>query len=191
MDKLLMRRNANNVNGKDPVQFWLLVGASCVALAGMVLTLPMRTVQADALLSRPPATLPPPAPAIGPTPVVSAPAKPEHRASKLLHGFASWYGGVFNGRKTASGQTYDMYAMTACHPTLPFGTKVRVENQRNHRSVIVTITDRGILYGRRVIDLSYAAAEKIGLTEAGVAPVTIEVLNPSNPTHPTTQIASK
>jgi len=176
MDKLLMRRNANNVNRKGSVQFWLLVGASCVALAGVVLTLPMRTVQADALLSRPPATLPPPSPALGPTPVAP---KPEHRASKLLHGFASWYGGVFNGRKTASGQTYDMNAMTACHPTLPFGTKVKVENTRNHRSVIVTITDRGILYGRRVIDLSYAAAEKIGMTEAGVAPVTIEVLNPT------------
>jgi rare lipoprotein A len=54
-----------------------------------------------------------------------------------------------------------------------------VENTRNHQSVVVRITDRGILYGRRVIDLSYAAAEKIGMTEAGVAPVTIEVLAPS------------
>jgi rare lipoprotein A len=170
-----MRRNANNVNRKDSVQLWLLVGASCVALAGVVMTLPMRTVQADAVLSRPPATAPPAAPVFSATPVVPAQKSP----SKLLRGFASWYGGVFNGRQTASGEKYDMNAMTACHPTLPFGTRVRVENTRNHRSVIVRITDRGILYGRRVIDLSYAAAEKIGMTEAGVAPVTIEVLTPN------------
>ena len=175
-----MRQNANNVKRKDPVQFWLLVGASCVALAGAVLTIPMRTVEADAVLSRPPATAPPPGPVLLETPVTPAPAKVERKgASKLLHGFASWYGGVFNGRKTASGEKYDMNAMTACHPTLPFGTRVRVENTRNHQSVVVRITDRGILYGRRVIDLSYAAAEKIGITEAGVAPVTIEVLAPS------------
>jgi rare lipoprotein A len=172
-----MRENANKVNRKDPVQFWLLVGTSCIALTGAVLTVPMRTVQADAVLSRPPATAPPPAPVLSATPLTPAP--PAHKSTgKILHGFASWYGGVFNGRLTASGEKFDMNAMTACHPTLPFGTRVRVENTRNHRSVIVRITDRGILYGRRVIDLSYAAAEKIGMTEAGVAPVTIEVLTP-------------
>jgi rare lipoprotein A len=178
-----MRRNANKVTRKDPVQFWLLVGTSCIALAGAVLTVPMRTVQADAVLSRPPATAaPPPAPALSATPVTTpvARADSDHKGTaKVLHGFASWYGGVFNGRLTASGEKFDMNAMTACHPTLPFGTRVRVENTRNHRSVIVRITDRGILYGRRVIDLSYAAAEKIGMTEAGVAPVTIEVLAPT------------
>ncbi len=94
-----------------------------------------------------------------------------------MHGFASWYGGVFNGRLTASGEVFNMHAMTACHPTLPFGTRVRVVNTRNHRAVEVRITDRGILYGRRVIDLSYAAAQQIGMTEAGVAPVTIQVLS--------------
>ena len=66
--------------------------------------------------------------------------------------------------------------MTACHPTLPFGTKVKVENTRNHKSVVVRITDRGLLYGRRVIDLSHAAAVEIGMTDAGVVPVTIQVL---------------
>jgi rare lipoprotein A len=165
---------ANDVKGKNSIQIWLLVGLSCAALAGMVLTLPMRTVQADALLPRPAATAPP----VAPPSSLAPPAA--HR--KVLRGFASWYGGVFNGRKTASGETFDMNAMTACHPTLPFGTKVRVENTRNHKSVIVRITDRGILYGRRVIDLSYAAAAKIGMTEAGVAPVTIEVLQPGQET---------
>jgi rare lipoprotein A len=84
---------------------------------------------------------------------------------------------VFNGRQTANGETFDQNEMTACHPTLPFGTKVKVENTRNHKSVIVRITDRGLLYGRRVIDLSYAAAAKIGMTEVGVAPVTIQVIS--------------
>lgn len=173
---MLLRRNSHNSNGKDSVQFWLLVGASCLALCCLVLTIPMRSVEADAALPRAAATAPPVAPAEGFTPIT--PAKPKG-ASRLLRGFASWYGGVFNGRKTASGETFDQNEMTACHPTLPFGTKVRVENTRNHKSVIVRITDRGILYGRRVIDLSYAAAAKIGMTETGVAPVTIEVLQPS------------
>jgi rare lipoprotein A len=99
----------------------------------------------------------------------------------VVHGFASWYGGIFNGRQTASGEVYNMNELTACHPTLPFGTKVRVVNSRNHRAVVVRITDRGLLYGRRVIDLSYAAAEQIGMAETGVVPVTIQVLSMGRP----------
>ncbi|HTA80642.1 MAG TPA: septal ring lytic transglycosylase RlpA family protein [Terracidiphilus sp.] len=167
-----MRQNTDNVNRKDPVQFWLIAAASFIALAGIVLTLPGATVQADVVLSRPPATEPPPAPVLSAIPTTIA-QKPE----KPTHGFASWYGGVFNGRQTANGETFDQNEMTACHPTLPFGTKVKVENTRNHKSVIVRITDRGLLYGRRVIDLSYAAAAKIGMTEVGVAPVTIQVIS--------------
>lgn len=154
------------------MQLWLLIGASCIALAGLVLTVPVRTVEADAVLSRPAATAPPASPVISSTPVVEAPKK----TNKLLRGFASWYGGVFNGRQTASGEVFDQNELTACHPTLPFGTRVKVENTRNHKSVVVRITDRGLLYGRRVIDLSYAAAVEIGMTEAGVVPVTIQVL---------------
>lgn len=168
----------NNVNGKDRVQLWLLIGLSCLALVLLVLSIPMRTVQADAVLSRPAATAPPTAPVLAPTPVVATPKK----TTKLMHGFASWYGGVFNGRRTASGEVFNQNDMTACHPTLPFGTKVKVENSRNHKSVIVRITDRGLLYGRRVIDLSYAAAERIGMTDAGVVPVTIQVLPKDRPT---------
>jgi rare lipoprotein A len=175
-----MRRNPNNTNAKDPVEFWLMVGASCVALIGAMLTLPARTVQADALLSRPATITPAAVPVTSPTPVVAAtPTPAEHKAPvKLIHGFASWYGGVFNGRQTASGEVYNMNEFTACHPTLRFGTRVRVVNTRNHRAVVVRITDRGLLYGRRVIDLSYAAAAQIGMEEAGVAPVTIQVLPP-------------
>jgi rare lipoprotein A len=168
-----MRQNADYANRKDPVQFWLMAAASFIALSGVVLTVPARTVEADAVLSRPPATAPPAAPVLSATPIV----KPQKAPGKLMHGFASWYGGVFNGRQTANGETFDQNEMTACHPTLPFGTKVKVENTRNHKSVIVRITDRGLLYGRRVIDLSYAAAAKIGMTEVGVAPVTIQVIS--------------
>lgn len=96
----------------------------------------------------------------------------------MLHGVASWYGGVFNGRHTASGERFDMYAMTACHPTLPFGSMVRVVNTENKRSVVVRITDRGDLGDQgRVIDLSYAAAKKLAMTKSGLASVKLEVLS--------------
>jgi rare lipoprotein A len=99
----------------------------------------------------------------------------------LLRGIATWYGTVFNGRKTANGETFDMYAMTACHPTLPFGSLVRVVNLRNKRSVVVRITDRGYLSEGRIIDLSYGAAQKLAMTEAGLAPVVLEVLSRGRP----------
>ncbi len=89
---------------------------------------------------------------------------------------------MFNGRKTASGEVYDMYAMTACHPSLPFGSIVRVVNRSNHRSVVVRITDRGDLVEEgRVIDLSYGAAEKLGMTWRGLAKVDLEVLSLGKP----------
>ena len=99
----------------------------------------------------------------------------------LLRGIASWYGTVFNGRETASGETFDMYAMTACHPTLPFGSLVKVVNLKNKRSVVVRITDRGELAKGRVIDLSYGAADKLAMTNAGIAPVALEVLSRGRP----------
>ncbi len=99
----------------------------------------------------------------------------------MLRGIATWYGTVFNGRKTASGETFDMYAMTACHPTLPFGSLVRVVNLNNKRSVVVRITDRGYLSEGRVIDLSYGAAEKLAMTESGLAPVVLEVISRGQP----------
>ena len=99
----------------------------------------------------------------------------------MLRGIATWYGSVFNGRKTASGETFDMYAMTACHPTLPFGSLVKVVNLRNKRSVVVRITDRGELAKGRIIDLSYGAAEKLAMTENGLAPVVLEVLSRGRP----------
>jgi peptidoglycan lytic transglycosylase len=170
---MLMRRNASNVNGKEPLQFWLTVGFSCLALVVAVMTLSTGTVQANAVLSRPaPVALPP---ALKATPVFIDPAG--KKPGSILHGVASWYGTVFNGRKTASGEVYDMNALTACHPTLPFGSKVRVVDTRNHRSVVVRINDRGYLPGKRIIDLSYAAAKKLHMEKSGLAEVRIEVLS--------------
>ncbi|HEY1984642.1 MAG TPA: septal ring lytic transglycosylase RlpA family protein [Terracidiphilus sp.] len=99
----------------------------------------------------------------------------------MLRGIATWYGDMFNGRKTASGETFDMHAMTACHPTLPFGSLVKVVNLNNKRSVIVRITDRGDLAKGRIIDLSQAAAEKLAMTEAGLAPVVLQVISRGRP----------
>lgn len=179
---MVIRRNASDVNWKAPVQFWLLAGVSCVALASAVLTVSTGTVQADALLSRPAATPLSPPPASSPTPVFTESGKARSKIpARLLHGVASWYGTLFNGRLTASGERFDMFAMTACHPTLPFGTWVRVVDTANHRSVVVRITDRGYLNDGRIIDLSYAAAEKLRMTKAGLAPVRLEVLSVGHP----------
>jgi rare lipoprotein A len=91
-------------------------------------------------------------------------------------GMASWYGGQFHGRTTASGEPFDMNAMTAAHRTLPFGTNVRVTNLDNGRSVVVRINDRGPYAKRRIIDLSRHAAEQLGFRKAGVAKVRVQVI---------------
>lgn len=92
-------------------------------------------------------------------------------------GYASWYGPDFNGKKTASGEIYDMYAMTAAHRKAPFGTSVRVINLDNGRQTTVTINDRGPFVRGRIIDLSKKAAEEIGMTAAGTAKVRLEFLD--------------
>lgn len=89
-------------------------------------------------------------------------------------GLASWYGRQFNGRKTASGERYDMNAMTAAHRSLPLACYIRVTNQDNGKSVVVKVNDRGPFHGKRILDLSYAAAQKIGITQRGTGNVTIE-----------------
>ena len=94
-------------------------------------------------------------------------------------GIASWYGGEFHGRPTSSREIYDMNDLTAAHQTLPMGTQVAVTNLENGRSVVVRVNDRGPFAKKRIIDLSYAAAEAIGLVGPGTARVRIEVLGPS------------
>ncbi len=177
-----MRQNANNVDARDPVQFWLLVVASCLALVALALTFPLGTVRADALLSRPTAVAPPAVPATSPTPKLIEDLQAEKKVpANLLKGVASWYGSVFHGRTTASGEKFNMYDLTACHPTLPFGTLIRVVNVRNHKSVVVRVTDRGLLYDGRVLDLSYGAARKLGMINNGLARVKIQVLKLDEP----------
>lgn len=95
----------------------------------------------------------------------------------MQRGYASFYGGSLHGGPTASGERFNKHMMTAAHRTLPFGTRVRVTNTRNGRSVEVRINDRGPFGGRgRIIDVSEAAARRLGMIDAGVVPVTVEVL---------------
>ncbi|MDA9272241.1 septal ring lytic transglycosylase RlpA family protein [bacterium] len=91
-------------------------------------------------------------------------------------GVASWYGTKFHSRRTSSGENYDMYALTAAHKTLPLPTYVRVKNLSNGRVAIVKVNDRGPFHSDRIIDLSYAAAAKLGVFPKGTAPVEIEAL---------------
>ena len=166
------------MNLNTSLRIWLLAGASSIALAALVVTLTARPVHADARLSRPVSTLTVASPPVAnPTPESLAAQQTAIKRGDRLHGIASWYGGVFNGRKTASGEPFDMYAMTACHPTLPFGSVVRVVNHANKHSVIVRITDRGDLVDEgRIIDLSFGAAQKLAMTKAGLAKVDLVVL---------------
>jgi rare lipoprotein A len=91
-------------------------------------------------------------------------------------GGASWYGPGFNGKKAASGETFNENAMTAAHRSLPFGTKVRVTDQRTGREIEVTINDRGPFVGKRIIDLSKAAANELGFRNRGTTSVCISQL---------------
>jgi rare lipoprotein A len=166
---------------RAPLWIYLVAGVSAFGLVALVVLITARTVQADAGLPRPTSNAPAgqlAAASVTPATMAAAPTPEARRWSDKIHGLASWYGGVFNGRKTASGEVYDMYGMTACHPTLPFGSIVRVVNRRNHRSVVVRITDRGDLVEEdRVIDLSYGAAQKLGMTDSGLAKVDLQVLS--------------
>lgn len=96
------------------------------------------------------------------------------------NGMASWYGRQFHGRKTASGERFDMNAMTAAHRSLPLSCYIRVTNRDNGKSVIVKVNDRGPFHGKRILDLSYAAAKQIGITQRGMGNVVIERIE--NPT---------
>ncbi len=94
----------------------------------------------------------------------------------IERGIASWYGKKFHGRRTSSGDPYDMYAMTAAHKRLPLPTYVKVTNLENGRSTVVRVNDRGPFHGGRIIDLSYAAAVKLGYQDKGTARVVVEAL---------------
>jgi rare lipoprotein A len=99
-----------------------------------------------------------------------------------FRGWASWYGPGFHGNLSASGETYNQYELTAAHPNLPFGTRVLVTNLDNGRSVVVRINDRGPYAGNRLIDLSVAAAQTLGMMDSGVAPVQLDIIDSRKPT---------
>ncbi len=116
-----------------------------------------------------------PEPIPQPSPPKTTPPQPPKAGRIFQSGMASWYGPGFQGRKTASGASFNMYALTAAHPTLKFGTKVRVTNIKTGLSVVVTINDRGPYAHGRIIDLSKAAAQTIRLS--GLAQVRLELID--------------
>lgn len=105
-------------------------------------------------------------------------------------GVASWYGKKFHGHKTSNGETYNMYAMTAAHKSLPLPSYVQVTNLANGRKVIVRVNDRGPFHGGRVIDLSYAAASKLDMLGQGTANVEVEAIDPRSWSHSSAAVIS-
>jgi rare lipoprotein A len=103
------------------------------------------------------------------------PAKDTHHWYEI--GKASWYGKYFQGHETASGEQYDMNGLTCAHRSLPLGSLIRVTNLRNHKSVVVRVNDRGPVPASRVIDLSFAAANFLGFSMKGTAPVRLDLVN--------------
>src|ERR1700674_5040395 len=113
----------------------------------------------------------------------AVPAKPEIRNQTAKPkpyqiGTASWYGEYFDGKPTASGEDFDMYDMTAAHPTLPLGSYVRVTNLRNGRAVVVKVNDRGPVVAGRIIDLSYGAAQVLNFQNRGLQRVRLDLVKP-------------
>ncbi len=117
-------------------------------------------------------SIPPVAKSVASAPVNAAPAKPVHHWYQF--GKASWYGQDFQGRTTASGESFNMFDLTCAHRSLPLGSLVRVTNLRNRKSVVLRVNDRGPVTEDRIIDLSYAAANLLGMR--GIAKVRLELL---------------
>lgn len=103
-------------------------------------------------------------------------ANAQEGTTKTETGLASYYADKFNGRRTASGEVFYQDSLTAAHKTLPFGSKIRVTNLVNGKSVVVRVNDRGMKGTKRIVDLSKAAAREIGIIAAGIAKVRVEVL---------------
>lgn len=114
-------------------------------------------------------------PAANPIEVQTPQQKPKRHWYQI--GRASWYGHQFQGRTTASGESYNMNSLTCAHRSLPIGSLIRVTNLRNHKSVVVRVNDRGPIVEDRIVDLSYAAAKTLDMSETGIAPVRLERVN--------------
>ena len=111
-------------------------------------------------------------------------------AHYIKKGVASWYGPGFHGKKTATGEIFDMYAMTAAHKTLPIPSYARITNLENHRSIIVRINDRGPFVGNRELDLSYAAAKNLDMQQDGTGAIEIKAISPGQALPQLQQIAA-
>lgn len=158
---------------------WVVVG---LALSGL-LAAGGCAAQQPQTVPVPPTETPPATPIATPveTPVEvrseTPAATPAEEPGPALQGLASWYGVKFHGRRAADGSRYNMYEFTAAHRTLEFGTRVRVINLENDRAVEVTITDRGPFVDDRIIDVSFAAAQRLGMIGRGVTRVRLEIVD--------------
>ena len=152
-------------------QFPRVALAAASAVMGMMLSPPAFAQAASA----PATSTPRPAEAAPSAAVRSSSAA----ANDAMSGTAAWYGSRFNGRKTASGQRFNSSALTAAHPSLPFGSRVKVTNTKNNRSVVVVINDRCPTSPGRIIDMSQAAAKRLGFTRSGLTDVKLEVVGQS------------
>lgn len=165
------------------------IGGCLAAVGSLALAMVIAGCAARRQAANPPATTPEPS-APGPAqpsaraarPPASARAAPSAVPGEYTEeGVASWYGEPFNGRRTSDGEVYDMHEMTAAHRTLPFNAIVRVTNLGNGKQVNVRINDRGPFVANRVIDLSYRAAEAIGMVGPGTAEVRLDVVGGPDP----------
>jgi len=114
--------------------------------------------------------------ACSPAAVYTTSTSSTHQSGKTQYMNASWYGTPYHGRKTANGETYNMYDHTAAHKTLPFGTKLRLTNEANRKSVTVRINDRGPFVDNRDLDVSYKTAQDLGFVEQGICRLRVEFL---------------
>ncbi len=183
-------RKTRNLNARTPVWFRLLAGVSSIALPVFVaVAIAATAVHADVRVPDSSPVAHRSSPAAAPPPFTFGPrlapeshfAEPGHALAAWFRGIASWYGEQFNGRLTASGKPFDMYAMTAAttefQPRLPLGATVRVTDRRSRRSVVVRIDDCGPLPPGRVLDLSYGAARRLKMVDRGIAHVQVHVLS--------------
>ena len=145
----------------------ILVASLCIFAAPAIAQSP----------SAPPKQSTAPLPVVSmPTPVTASVPSTSSASEHKLEGTSAYYSGRFNGRKTASGQIFNNGALTAAHNTLPFGTRVKVTNVKNNKSVVVRINDRGPTTPGRILDLSRAAASRLGFVRAGHTEVKVEIV---------------
>lgn len=149
---------------------------AAVAIAAIVAGCAQQAVAPE---PAPPAT-PPPVPAPPSPPAAPAPRPQQNQADEIERGRVSLYGADFAGKTTANGETFNPDGLTMAHRTLPFGTRVRVTNLENQRSVVVTVNDRGPFVAGRIADLSLGAARQIGMVASGVVDAILEVIAPGS-----------